>query len=88
MKINILSENMAGGKFIAEHGLSYLLEIDGEQILFDSGHTDVFLRNAKMFGLDIQKNVQKIILSHGHWDHGDGLQIHENKTLITHPIHL
>jgi 7,8-dihydropterin-6-yl-methyl-4-(beta-D-ribofuranosyl)aminobenzene 5'-phosphate synthase len=85
MKLTILTENVAGGKFLAEHGLSYLIEIDGEQILFDTGHSDVFLKNAKMLGIDILKKVQKVVLSHGHWDHGDGLQFLEKKTLIIHP---
>lgn len=85
MKINILTENVAGGKFLAEHGLSYLIEIDDEQILFDAGHSEVFLKNARNLGIDIHKNVQKVVLSHGHWDHGDGLQYLQNKTLITHP---
>ena len=85
MKINILTENVAGGKFLAEHGLSYLIEIDNEQILFDAGHSEVFLKNARNLGIDIHKNVQKVVLSHGHWDHGDGLQYLQNKTLITHP---
>ena len=85
LKITILTENVAGGKFLAEHGLSYLIEINGEQILFDTGHSDVFLKNAERLGIDIKKNVQSVVLSHGHWDHGDGLQFIENKTLITHP---
>ncbi len=85
LKITILTENVAGGKFLAEHGLSYLIEIDGEQILFDTGHSDVFLKNADKLGIDIKKNVQTVVLSHGHWDHGDGLQFIENKKLITHP---
>ncbi len=85
LKITILTENVAGGKFFAEHGLSYLIEIDGEKILFDTGHTDVFLKNAGLLGIDIQKDVKKVVLSHGHWDHGDGLQYIEDKQLITHP---
>lgn len=85
MKITILTENVAGGKFLAEHGLSYLIEIDGEKILFDTGHSDVFLKNAKTLGIDIGNEVKTIILSHGHWDHGDGLRFIENKKLITHP---
>lgn len=85
MKISILSDNVAGEKFLAEHGLSYLIETDGEQILFDTGHSDVFLKNAKIFGIDIHKNVKKVVLSHGHWDHGDGLQFIKDKILITHP---
>ena len=85
LTITILTENVAGGKFLAEHGLSYLIEIDEEQILFDTGHSDVFLKNANVLGIDIQKDIQKVVLSHGHWDHGDGLRFIENKTLITHP---
>lgn len=71
---------------MAEHGLSYLLEIDGEKILFDTGHSDVFLRNAKTLGIDIQNELKTVVLSHGHWDHGDGLQFIVNKDLITHPV--
>ena len=85
IKITILTENVAGGRFLAEHGLSYLIEIDGQQILFDTGHSDIYLKNASKLGINIQKNVQTIVLSHGHWDHGDGLQFIENKKLITHP---
>lgn len=85
MKISVLTENQAGGKFLAEHGLSYLLEIDEQQILFDTGHSDVFSKNATQLGIDINKNVKMVVLSHGHWDHGDGLQFIQNKILITHP---
>lgn len=85
LKITILTENVAGGKFLAEHGLAYLVEIDKKQILFDTGHSDVFLRNAEQLGIDIKNDVQTVVLSHGHWDHGDGLQFIENKQLITHP---
>ncbi|HCE58014.1 MAG TPA: MBL fold metallo-hydrolase [Prolixibacteraceae bacterium] len=85
MKITILTENVAGGKFLAEHGLSYLIEIDGEKVLFDTGHTDVFLRNAEKLGIEIHYEVKTVVLSHGHWDHGGGLQYLENKNLITHP---
>jgi 7,8-dihydropterin-6-yl-methyl-4-(beta-D-ribofuranosyl)aminobenzene 5'-phosphate synthase len=85
MKINILTENIAGGKFLAQHGLSYLIEIDEDKILFDTGHTDVFLKNAALLGFDIQREVKTVVLSHGHWDHGDGLQFLNNNKLITHP---
>ncbi|WP_167608187.1 MBL fold metallo-hydrolase [Maribellus sediminis] len=85
MKINILTENIAGGKFLAQHGLSYLIEIDDEMILFDTGHTDVFLKNAAVLGFNVQRDVNTVVLSHGHWDHGDGLQFLNNKILYTHP---
>jgi 7,8-dihydropterin-6-yl-methyl-4-(beta-D-ribofuranosyl)aminobenzene 5'-phosphate synthase len=85
LKITVLTENTAGSKFIAEHGLSYLVETEGEKILFDTGHSDVFLKNAVKMGIDIHSEVNTVVLSHGHWDHGDGLQHIGNKTLITHP---
>lgn len=85
MKVTVLTENIAGGKYLAEHGLSYLLEMDDEQILFDTGHSDVFLKNAEKLGIDIQNEVEKVVLSHGHWDHGNGLQHLNGQTLITHP---
>jgi len=85
MKLTVFTENYAGSGFLAEHGLSYLIEHEGEKILFDAGHTDVFIKNAHALGIDIQKEVETVVLSHGHWDHGDGLQYLNNKILITHP---
>lgn len=85
MKLTILTENVAGGKFTAEHGLSYIIEHNNKTILFDTGHSNVFLSNAKKLNIDIDKTIDTIVLSHGHWDHGDGLRFLQNKTLITHP---
>ena len=86
MKLTVLTENTAGGRLGAEHGLSYLIEHDGKTILFDTGHSDLFLKNAEKLGYDLQKDVDVIVLSHGHWDHGDGLRYIDGKTLITHPV--
>lgn len=85
MKITILAENNAGGKYLAEHGLSYLIEIDDQKILFDTGHSDVFLKNARQLEINIENEVKTVVLSHGHWDHGDGLRYLQNKQLIAHP---
>ena len=85
VSINILTDNTAGGSFLAEHGLSYLVEIDNEKFLFDTGHSDVFLKNAAKLHIDIEKDVKTVILSHGHWDHGNGLKHLKNKNLLTHP---
>ena len=85
MKISILTENCAGSHFLAEHGLSYLIEIDNEIILFDTGYSDVFLKNAQKLGINIQQKIEKVVLSHGHWDHAYGLKHLHNKTIITHP---
>jgi len=83
MKLYALTENTASGKFLAEHGLSYFIEHD-EKILFDTGHSNVFIQNAEKFNINIDK-IETIVLSHGHWDHGDGLKYLKNKKLICHP---
>ncbi len=85
MQLSVLSENTALEGFQAEHGLSYLIEAESEKILFDTGQSDVYIRNAEKLGIDLGKNISKIVLSHGHWDHGDGLKYLNNKYLITHP---
>ena len=85
MRITILIDNTADNQFIAEHGLSYLIEHDGKQLLFDTGHSGAFLKNAENMEIDLQHQVPLIVLSHGHWDHGDGLRFIKEKTLLTHP---
>jgi 7,8-dihydropterin-6-yl-methyl-4-(beta-D-ribofuranosyl)aminobenzene 5'-phosphate synthase len=84
MKVTVLSESKAIPAAIPEHGLSYLIEEDGNQFLFDTGASDIFLKNARTMGIDPGK-IQMVILSHGHYDHGDGLQYLERKTLLCHP---
>ena len=75
MKLSVLSENTAGGSFLAEHGLSYFIEVNETKILLDTGHSDVFKLNAQKLGIDIDKVVDVVVLSHGHWDHGGRLRI-------------
>ena len=83
MKIYVLTDNHASGMCLAEHGLSYLIESD-KKILFDTGHTDLFLKNAERMGIDLDV-IDTVVLSHGHWDHGNGLKFLKNKKLICHP---
>lgn len=85
MELKVLTENKAGANFLAEHGLSYIVTINGEPILFDTGHSNTFLKNASKLGINIHNEVNTVVLSHGHWDHGNGLQHIHNKTIITHP---
>ena len=74
IKITTLSENTAGRMdVLGEHGISFLIEVDGETLLFDTGQTGVFLDNAK--ALDAQlSSVKTVVLSHGHRDHTGGLE--------------
>ena len=43
------------------------------------------MKNAKLLNINLDE-VDTIVLSHGHWDHGNGLkQIEGRKTIILHP---
>ncbi len=84
MKLVVLSEVKAMDGFGSEHGLSFLIEVDQEKVLFDTGASDLYLKNAQKLGIDPNR-VDTIVLSHGHWDHGDGLQFTEGLPLVCHP---
>ena len=74
MKIISLVENTSVNYDIeAEHGLSLYIESKNHKILFDMGQTDLFFKNAKRLGVDLSQ-VDIAILSHGHYDHGGGLE--------------
>ncbi len=85
MEITILTDNCAGGPYQAEHGLSYLIKHRGKTVLLDAGHSRVFRNNAERLGINLEQEVDAIVLSHGHWDHGNGLKYLQGKRLITHP---
>ena len=73
MKIVTLVENTSCRPDLgAEHGLSLYLEIGSRKVLFDSGQTGLLAENAEKLGVDLSQ-VDTVILSHGHYDHGGGL---------------
>lgn len=84
IKIHVLSENVAFGRCNAEHGLSYLVEFD-KKILFDTGKSDLFLKNAASIQAPIDE-IDAVVLSHGHYDHGNGLKYLDGQKLICHPL--
>lgn len=71
MKIIVLMENSAQEGLICEHGLSFYLEYRGGRYLLDAGECGAVLYNAGKLGVDLSQ-VDKAILSHGHYDHADG----------------
>jgi 7,8-dihydropterin-6-yl-methyl-4-(beta-D-ribofuranosyl)aminobenzene 5'-phosphate synthase len=73
IRITTLIENTASVDFIAEWGLSILVEVDGHQILLDTGPGFSTVYNASLLGIDFTA-VDKIVLSHGHYDHTGGLK--------------
>ncbi len=74
MKITILVDNTAlfDRMFIAEHGFSAYIEVEGKRVLFDTGYSDAVVRNAEKMKIDLL-DLDYIILSHGHFDHTGGL---------------
>jgi 7,8-dihydropterin-6-yl-methyl-4-(beta-D-ribofuranosyl)aminobenzene 5'-phosphate synthase len=83
-KLHILVDNQKGHQMAGEHGLSIFIESD-VNILFDSGQSDLFIRNARKMGLDLN-SLSAIALSHGHDDHGNGLKFLKGFKLFAHPL--
>lgn len=91
MQITILTENPPKkfGWFykLNQWGLSLVIDKNNERILFDTGHSNVYLKNSGKLKVDLNK-VRYIALSHHHRDHAEGLFYHKftNKLrLILHP---
>lgn len=85
MKFTVLAENRKQIVCSNEDGLSLYIELEDNKLLLDTGITDLFMQNAKLLGINLEE-VKTIVLSHGHWDHGNGLKyLQDKKTVILHP---
>ncbi|WP_411681981.1 MBL fold metallo-hydrolase [Clostridium thailandense] len=101
MKLTVLIDNntFIDRYFYGEPGVSYFIQEGDNSILFDVGYTDAFIRNAHKMNVNL-KNINSIVISHGHIDHTWGLfdliklyteaaieKIKYNKPkLIAHPL--
>lgn len=74
LKITTLIENMpdAEEKLNFEHGFSVWVEADGKKILFDTGQSGAFVKNADALGIKLSE-ADGVVLSHGHYDHTGGV---------------
>ncbi|MBW8382099.1 MAG: MBL fold metallo-hydrolase [Youngiibacter sp.] len=74
MLIKVLMDNESlSGEFLSEHGLSLYIETGSKKILFDTGESGAFEKNAEKLGVDISL-VDYLVISHGHYDHGGGIR--------------
>ena len=74
MKLSVLIDNntLIDRYFTGEPGLSYLIQDDNLQVLFDTGYSGAFITNAQKMNINLlQSNY--IVLSHSHLDHTWGL---------------
>ena len=72
-RITILCENLVGRLVgSGEHGFSAFIETDKGNYLFDTGSGRSIVPNSLALNKDL-KSIQKIFLSHGHYDHTGGL---------------
>lgn len=73
MKITALVENQSNSEIIAKHGLCLYIETLKHKILFDVGPDHTLFENSKKLGIDLHE-IDTVILSHGHIDHGGALE--------------
>ena len=71
--ITLIENTTRSPSLVCEHGLSLYLETGGHKILFDMGQSHAFADNAKILGIDLSQ-VDFAVLSHGHYDHGGGME--------------
>jgi len=74
MKLTILIDNntLIDRYFIGEPGVSYLIQDDSKQILFDVGYSNAFILNAQKMNINLLQS-NSVVFSHGHLDHTWGL---------------
>lgn len=92
MQLTVLVDNNTyiDQYYWGEPAACYYVELGRLRVLFDTGYSDLLIRNAGKMGIDLG-SVTHIVLSHGHNDHTNGLQYLAEETgiaqaeLIAHP---
>lgn len=92
MKLKVLVDNNTyiDQYYFGEPAASYYIEDENTKLLLDVGYSDLFIKNSYKLGIDL-KNIDTIVISHGHDDHTGGLQYYfeqndvNNINIIAHP---
>lgn len=71
----------------SEHGLSFYIETEKHNFLFDVGMSTVYRSNAEKLGIEMAA-TEYLVLSHGHYDHGGGLKDFLENTKEDVPVYL
>ncbi len=74
MRAIVISDNVGCDGLGSEWGLSFYIEYGEHILLLDAGASDLFAENAYKLGLHLEQ-VDCAVLSHAHFDHGDGLPV-------------
>lgn len=83
-----LIDNLASSNLWAEHGLSFLIQTDEGNVMWDTGQSGaLLLHNLEALALD-ELPLTAAALSHGHKDHTGGLgvllDLHPNLPIYAH----
>ena len=91
MKLTVLTDNNTyiDRYYLGEPALSFFIEEGDTNILFDTGYSDVFVKNAAALKVNLTK-TDYIVFSHGHDDHTKGLKYIEKTDvpkarIVAHP---
>lgn len=90
MELRVLEDNntFIDMYYFGEPAVSYYIEDGNDKILFDTGYSGVFIRNAELMNINLDR-VNKLVISHGYDDYTGGLKIFfdgkKNIELISHP---
>jgi len=89
-RITILCDNSVGSMTgtLGEHGFAAMVEHSGGSLLFDTGQGETLVNNARRMGKNLCR-TDRVVLSHGHYDHTGGLkpllQTCGPKEVLAHP---
>lgn len=71
--VDLLDDKSIDKSLDSAHGLSIYIESNNKKILLDLGPNNLYQKNAKKLGVNL-KDVDYLIISHGHYDHGTGIK--------------